>query len=78
MPDTKMIPSYTLALAGLVLAYKPDSITTALAFIAAAALFGWLQYLERIETKKSESVDEQLRIMREKVELLSLKIGLNR
>jgi flagellar biosynthesis component FlhA len=77
MPDN-LVSQLTLALSGIVLAMKPDSPTTAIAFIAAAALFGFMQWLDSAKEKKSHDMEKQINDLKTKVDSLLMARGLGR
>lgn len=72
------IPPLALALTGLVLALKPDCPTSAIAFIAAMVLFGWMKWLESKARKHDEDIEAQIKDLKTKVESLLMARGLGR
>ena len=75
---TAHVPPLALALSGLVLALNPGTPSTALAFIGAAALFGFTKWLEVQSDKRPAEVDAQLKDLKAKVDSLLMARGLGR
>lgn len=77
MPDSQ-IPPLALAFAGFVLAMKPDSPTTAIAFIAAVGLFGFTKWLDKKASNDLDVVRSDLKALKDKVESNLISKGFGR
>ena len=74
----KHVPPSAFAFSGVILAIKPDSPTVAVAFVAAACLFGWVKWLDHKREIEESSLESEIKDIKSKVDSLMIARGLGR
>lgn len=77
MSDQFAVSAFTVIATFILLACIPN-IETTLAFVSTVALFAFVQYLERKKVDKLQNLDDQIKALQDKLNVIMIGKGMGR